>query len=108
MLHELRTYDAAPGKAARLEERFRRHVFALFRKHQIPLVWFARHVDDPERFSYLSAFPDEASRQARWAAFAADPVWQAVKAESETDGPLTAAISTQVLCLEEVSAAEST
>lgn len=107
MLHELRTYEAAAGKADQLEDRFRRHVFDLFRLHQIEVLWFARHLDNSDRFSYLSRFPDEAARQERWAAFAADPRWKQVKAESEADGPLTVSITTQVLALEEIPGAES-
>jgi hypothetical protein len=36
----------------------------------------------------MTRFADEDARKKAWAAFGADPEWVALKAASETDGPL--------------------
>lgn len=97
MIYELRTYTAAPGQADKLKRRFREHTLVYFRRHGIELVGCWEPVDRPEQFVYLTRFADEAASKAAWAGFAGDADWRRVKAESETEGPLLATQSVQVL-----------
>ena len=48
---------------------------------------FTAPVEDG-RLTYVTRFPDEAARKQAWASFGVDPEWAAVKAASETKGPL--------------------
>jgi heme-degrading monooxygenase HmoA len=97
MIYELRTYTAAPGQADKLKRRFRDHTLVYFRRHGIELVGCWEPLDRPEQFVYLTRFADEAASKAAWAGFAGDADWRRVKAESETEGPLLATQSVQVL-----------
>ncbi len=93
-LYELRIYTAAPGKAEALDARFRNHTIGLFKKHGMTPVGFW-HVATPEgaakddRLFYLMGYKDRAARDASWAAFAQDPEWRQVYADSQKDGSLT-------------------
>jgi len=96
-LYELRTYTAAPGKMAALDARFRDHTISLFKRHGMtPIAFF--HVYTPpgqavdDRLVYLMGYKDRATRDAAWAAFAADPEWKQVYADSQKDGSLTSKI----------------
>ncbi len=90
---ELRTYHAAPGKAAALHARFRDHTLALFQKHGMTNVFYGIPRDDSgeaekNTLVYLLAYPDRDAREASWKTFREDPEWIAVKAASEKDGTL--------------------
>jgi hypothetical protein len=99
-IFELRTYTASPGKLDALNARFREHTNALFAKHGMTVVGYFtpaegdRHSDT---LVYILAFPDRASREQAWTAFRADPEWQRVKAESESNGQLTTKIESVIL-----------
>jgi hypothetical protein len=100
MIYELRTYWAAPGKLDRLHARFRHLTLGLFARHAMQVVAFWEPVPTTEASGdivYLLAFPDQAALEASWAAFRADPEWQAGKAASETDGSLVAKLTSTVL-----------
>ena len=45
---------------------------------------------------YLLAWPDLATREQRWGAFATDPDWLAVRAASEANGPLIDHVITEI------------
>jgi hypothetical protein len=96
-LYELRTYTAAPGKMAELDARFRDHTIDLFKKHGMkPVVFF--HVYTPpgapadNRLIYIMGYKDRAARDASWQAFANDPEWKQVYADSQKNGSLTSNI----------------
>lgn len=97
MIFELREYTAADGAHHRLADRFEQHTFSLFERHGVRLIDFWVDRDDPRRIVYLAGFDDEQQRTAAWAAFAADPQWQRVKAESERAGPIVAEMRSTVL-----------
>ncbi len=97
MIHELKRYEAVPGKGQALRERFARLTIPLFRRHGIQLLHCWEPEGEPDAFYYLVSFPDEAASRAAWQAFGADPEWKAGKAASEADGPLRAGESTVVL-----------
>jgi hypothetical protein len=76
---ELRTYTVREGGSIDLlHSRFRDHSTALFKKHGITMVGFWQPVAKKDTLVYLLAFKDAADRDARWAAFFADPEWQKV------------------------------
>jgi hypothetical protein len=98
LIYEIRVYEAAEGKADAMRRRFCDNVATqFFPRHGIELVGvFAATVEDG-RLTYMTRFVDEAARKKAWASFAADPEWAAVKAASETDGPLLKNQSVSVL-----------
>lgn len=89
MIYEIRVYEAAEGRADAMRRRFRDNVATqFFPRHGIELVGaFAAPVEDG-RLTYMTRFANEDARKKAWASFAADPEWAAVKAASETEGPL--------------------
>ncbi len=89
-LFEMRVYYAAPGKLEALHARFRDHTCALFERHGMTnLGYFVPMGENPERkLVYFLAFPDRASRDASFRAFAADPDWRRAVATSEAGGKL--------------------
>ena len=95
MIYELRIYEAAPGKMAALQARFRDHTLEIFERHGIKNVgyWTASVGDWNDKLIYIVAFEDEGQRARAWASFRDDPEWQQVRAASEVDGPLTTRIT---------------
>lgn len=97
MLHELKRYEANPGKADALRARFLAVTVPIFTRLGITVVHYWTSPQEPDAMYYLAEFPDEAARTAAWAAFGADSQWKAAKAESEKDGPLLASQTTVLL-----------
>jgi NIPSNAP len=89
LIYEIRIYEAAEGRADAMRRRFCDHVATkFFPRHGIELVGaFAAPAEDG-RLTYMTRFTDEDARKKAWAAFGADPEWLALKAASETEGPL--------------------
>ena len=85
---EMRTYTTTPGNLPRLLDRFRQHTVSLFSKHgMMHFGYFMPSAGRPGADDTLVYFLYHASPEARvasFAAFAADPDWVKVKAESET------------------------
>ncbi len=99
MIYELRTYIAMPGKLPALNARFRDHTVKLFERHNMRCTgfWTYKHGGTSDQLVYMMVFDDQATRDAAWAAFQADPEWQQVRAASETEGPLVARITSDIL-----------
>jgi NIPSNAP len=99
LIHELRIYTACTGKMPALLARFRNHTTKLFEKHDIVNVayWLNSIGGRTDELWYVLGFQDLAQRDAAWKAFAADPEWQAVRAESEKDGPLVHHIENRIM-----------
>ena len=99
MIHELRTYEALPGRLPALQARFRDHTVRLFQRHGINIVgfWTYAHGGYSNELVYMLSFEDMASRDAAWAAFGADPEWQKVVQETQADGPLVSRIRSDLL-----------
>ena len=90
-VYELRMYHVNPGKMEALRNRFRDHVDALFRKHNMKSIGFWTPEDAPNSenlFIYVLEHPSREEATKNWAAFQADPDWKKVKAESEANGAL--------------------
>jgi hypothetical protein len=97
---ELRTYTAAEGKLEALHARFREHTIGLFRKHGMEVLGFWSPVGDKapaNTLVYLLAYPSQEAREASWKAFANDPEWKKVYAESQKDGSLVAKVESVML-----------
>jgi len=106
-LYELRTYYPEPGKAAALNARFREHTLRLFERHGMVNVAYWNEqptADAPDgRVIYILAYTDRAARDASWAAFRADPDWQAAAAASEADGKLVTKVDSVFMNLTDYS-----
>jgi hypothetical protein len=88
-IHELRVYDAMPGKLPALHERFANHTMQLFKKHGMDNVaYWTEDIGTSNRLVYMLGYPDLGAREKSWTAFQADPAWQQARAESEKNGPL--------------------
>ena len=96
MIYEMRTYRAAPGKIDALHRRFADHTIGLFAKHQMGVIGFWTPESDPETLVYLMRFDNRDAMKAAWTAFAADPAWKKVRADSEVDGSLVAGTKSEV------------
>ncbi len=96
-VYELRTYVAEPGRMDVLLGRFRNHTVGLFARHGMTNVGYWVRADDPDVLVYLLAHADAGAAEASWAAFRADPEWQRVRAESESDGPVVASVTSSFL-----------
>jgi hypothetical protein len=97
---EMRTYYAHTGKMKALHARFRDHTVGIFKKHGMTSIgyWSPADKDEAEKkLIYILAFPSRAAAKKSWDKFRADPEWQKVRAESETDGPLVAKVESVFL-----------
>ncbi len=104
MIYEWRTYVAMPGKMNALHARFRNITLGYFRQYGIEVVGFWEEtIGRSQRLHYLLRYPDLGERDRRWNAFQSDPNWQAAKAETEADGPLTEYIENRILRLTDYS-----
>ena len=100
MIYELREYETVPGRMPALIKRFREHTLELFAKHGLDVVFitqteFGENINN--QMVYVLRFPDYAELHSRWASFLVDPEWQRVKADSERDGPIVAAVRRRIL-----------
>lgn len=90
-LYELRTYTAAPGKLPELHARFRDHTMKLFEKHGMKNEMYWVPTDEKLKDNtlvYIISHADADAAKKSWAAFGADPEWNAAKTASEKEGRL--------------------
>ena len=93
MLYESRIYNAMPGKLPALNDRFASHTVGFFKKHGIGMLGFwTDEIGTSNRLTYILTFENMADREARWAAFQADPDWHQARAGTEGEGPLVATV----------------
>jgi hypothetical protein len=98
MIHELRIYDAVPGRMPDLHARFTNLTLPLFRKHGIEVVAFWEDVVGVNnRVTYIVAYEDLAHRDRAWTAFTGDPAWIEGRAKSEENGPLVARVTNTLM-----------
>jgi len=91
-VYELRMYHVNEGKMDALVARFGDHTDAIFKRHNMKSIGYWRPEDAPysqNLFVYILEHPSREEAQKNWTAFQADPEWKKVKADSETQGPLT-------------------
>lgn len=90
-LFELRHYTTMPGKLPDIHARFKNHTIELFKKHGMTNLVYFDVVEGPQKDNvliYLLAHKDQASHDASFEAFRADPVWVAARDASEKAGPI--------------------
>jgi hypothetical protein len=90
-VYELRLYHVNAGKLDALKARFRDHTDAIFRRHNMKSIGYWSPEDPPDSqnlFIYILEHPSRQEAEKNWAAFQADPEWQKVKADSETNWKL--------------------
>ncbi len=99
MIHELRIYHCLPGRLPALLKRFETATLALWERHGIRQAgfWTVLIGDSNVTLYYLLEWESLAEREQKWAAFQADPEWQAKRAESERDGPIIDRVVNQIL-----------
>jgi len=88
---ELRIYATHDGRLPNLNNRFRDHTIKLFEKHGMTNVGYWIPTDKPNTLVYMLAHKSQEAAKASFAAFGADPDWQAAKkaSEQEAGGSLT-------------------
>ncbi len=92
---ELRVYHVNPGKLAALQTLFRDHTLPMFKKHGMTSIGYWVPQDKPESentWIYIIAHPSREAAKKDWAAFQADPDWQAAFKAAGADGPLVSKI----------------
>jgi hypothetical protein len=95
---ELRTYYAPAGRLDDLHARFRNHTLKLFEKHGFTNIGYWVPIDNPDnKLVYVVAFPSRAAKEESWKKFMADAEWQAVRKQTEANGPIVAKIESQLL-----------
>ena len=99
MIYEMRTYRTVPGRLPNLLARFQNHTLRIWEKHGIRQAgfWTTLVGESNNELTYLVAWESLEERERKWNAFVADPEWNAVRAETEKDGPINANISNQFL-----------
>lgn len=99
MIYEMRVYEAAPGRLPDIIRRFETRTLAIFHKHGIRQAGFFTTLvgEHSQHLTYFLAWGSLAEREKKWGAFAADPEWLAVRAETEKNGPIVARVSNQML-----------
>lgn len=103
---ELRTYYAPEGRLNDLQARFRDHTLKLFEKHGLTNIGYWVPVDNPDnKLVYLLAFPSREAREAAWKSFFADTDWQAVRKQTEANGPIVAKVESVLLAATDYSPA---
>jgi uncharacterized protein YbaA (DUF1428 family) len=89
MIYEWRAYYIMPGRMHDIQKRFADHTMRLFAKHGITVVGFWEPViGESNELVYMCAYEDMAARDRAWKSFMSDPEWQAVRKDSELNGPL--------------------
>ena len=99
MIHELRVYRCVPGRLPNLLARFQNHTLRIWAKHGIRQAgfWTTLVGESNQDLTYLVEWDSLAEREAKWAAFQADPEWIAARAETEKDGAIVLNVSNQIL-----------
>ena len=99
MIYEMRVYRCLPGRLPALLNRFATITLKLWEKHGIKQAGFFTTVvgESNQDLTYFVAWESLADREKKWAAFQADPEWQAKRAETEKDGAIVNNVSNQLL-----------
>jgi hypothetical protein len=87
-VYELRTYTTLPGRLPALHKRFAEHTMKLFEKHGMKNEMYWTPTEGEKKDNTLIYVVSHDSREAAdksWRAFGADPEWQKVAAESQTE-----------------------
>ena len=98
MIHELRIYRCAPGRADRVADGLRDFAADGFRRHGFRPLGFWLHEDEGmESVVYLLEWDSREHREAGWAAFKADLQWAAFLERARVDGPAIVDVSSRLM-----------
>jgi hypothetical protein len=87
-VHELRVYNAMPGKRARLQERLTSEIMAVFERHGIVNVAYWNDMLANNRLVYILGYDSLGQREKCWVEVLKDPYWAATREKWDGDGPL--------------------
>lgn len=95
MFHELRTYHCQPGKLRAERDRMEAAALKFFPRHGIRSLgyWTVLVGESDHDIHYILEWESMSERDAKWKAFASDPEWMSLFAESERNGPLLTSIT---------------
>jgi hypothetical protein len=99
VIHQLRIYEIFEHNKATFHVRFRDHAVRIMQRHGFHFggLWETKRSERTE-FVYVLAWPDEATKDAAWAAFMADEEWKEIKrATAAQHGDLVGAIEDRLL-----------
>ncbi len=99
MIYELRVYHCVPGSLPALLKRFDTITLGIWERHGIKQAgfWTVGIGESNQDLYYLLAWESMADRDAKWAAFQADPEWIEKRAGTEKDGAIVASVANQIL-----------
>ena len=103
---ELRVYHANSGKLGDLQKLFHDHPLPMFKKHGMTNVGYWIPQDQPDHdntWIYIIAHPSREDAKKNWAAFQADPEWQAGFKAASANGPLVSKIDSTFMDPAEIS-----
>ena len=95
MIYDHRTYVCHPGRIRKHLKLYADHGWEPQRRHLgEPVIYAAVETGDVNSYVHVWAYADVADREARRAALAADPDWQAYLAKSAEAGHLARQVNT--------------
>lgn len=99
MIYELRRCRCLPGKLPALLKRFEASTIELWGRHGIQQVGFWTTLVGPsdQELIFMIAWESFEERERKWTAFATDPDWLAVRADSQQDGEIIASVENSLL-----------
>lgn len=99
MIHELRIYEAMPGRLGDLHRRFMDVTLAIWTRLGIRPIGFWNVLVGPSNncLYYLLEWSDLAERDEKWGKFVTDPEWIEGRTESERNGILTSNVQNMLL-----------
>jgi len=99
LIQQLRIYEIFERNKVAFHARFRDHAMRIMRKYgfEVLALWEAK-TDRRTEFVYLLSWPDQASKEAAWRDFLADPEWKEIKRATNAEyGDLVGEIEDRVL-----------
>jgi NIPSNAP len=105
VIHELRVYEAMPGRLSDLNKRFREITLPIWKRLGFRPVAFWTTLVGPSNNAliYVLSWDSMAERERLWASFMTDPEWLRRKCEMDRDGFLVARAENQLLQLTDYS-----
>lgn len=105
VIHEVRVYEAMPGRLGDLNNRFREITLPIWARLGIRPVAFWTTLVGPSNNAlfYILSWDSMAERERLWALFMTDGEWLRRKGEMDRDGPLVARAENQLLQLTDYS-----
>lgn len=99
MIYELRTYRAVPGRLPDVIARLRERILPIWARQGIRQsgFWTTLIGESDAHLIFLLAWESLAEREVKWQAFLDDPEWQKVRIDTESDGPIIANITNELL-----------